>query len=131
MLGQMVEARKSLLMDLKPFVVDLTGEALRRCLKDEAEKHGSMVVEFVQEALRKAQDRVHLKLHLNPGDLEEVEAQKQRIGLSVGVQGIELVPDTRVELGGCRLETEAGSVDAQISTVVDQVRKTLNSDPRW
>jgi len=131
MLGKLVEERKTLLTDLKPVVVELTGEALRRCLKDEAAKHGQMVVEFVQEALHKAQDKVHLKLHLNPEDMREIEAQKERIGLAVGVQGMELIPDSRVELGGCRLETEAGSVDVQIPTVVEQVKKALESDPRW
>jgi flagellar assembly protein FliH len=131
MLEKLVTERKSLLMDLKPVVVELTGEALRRCLKDEAAKHGSMVLEFVQEALRRAQDKVHLKLHLNPDDLGEVEAQKQKIGYSIGVREMELIPDARVELGGCRLETEAGSVDAQVSTVVEQIKKSLESDSRW
>lgn len=131
MLGQLVSERKQLLNDLKPVVVDLTGEALYRCLKDEAQKHRQMVVGFAQEALDKAQDRVHLKLHLNPEDIGEVESQKDRLGLSVGAKGLELVPDARVERGGCRLETEAGSVDVTLPTVVEKVKKTLESDQGW
>lgn len=131
MLEPLVAERKKLLGDLKPIVVELTGEALYRCLKDEAQKHHQMVVGFAQEALDKAQDRVHLKLHLNPEDIGEVESQKDKLGLSVGAKGLELIPDARVERGGCRLETEAGSVDVGLSTVVEQVMKALGADQRW
>ena len=87
-----------------------------------------MVVEFSREALSKAQDRVHLKLHLNPEDLREVELQKDQLKLSVGAGHLELVPDARIEKGGCLLETEAGSVDVRLPTLVSQAKEALSSD---
>jgi flagellar assembly protein FliH len=118
--------RKKLLGEMQPILVELVGEALHRCLAKEAKRHHEMVLDFAQEVIKKAQDQVHLKMHLNPEDVEEVEAQKEQLQLSVGAGELELVPDARIERGGCVLETEAGSVDARLSTVVDQVKESLS-----
>ncbi|HVM32543.1 MAG TPA: FliH/SctL family protein [bacterium] len=123
-LQKTVEERKELLGEMKPLLVDLVGEALQACLKKKA-KSGPIVVHFVEEALKKAVGRASLKVHLNPADAEAVEAEIQNLQLAVGAGEIELVPDARIEQGGCLLETEAGSVDAQIPTVVGQVKDAL------
>ncbi len=125
MAEEAVAERKRLLGELQPILVELVGEALHRCLQKEAKRHHQMVLDLAQEVIKKAQDRVHLKLHLNPEDVEEVEAQREQLQLSVGAGELEIVPDARIERGGCVLETEAGSVDARLSTVVDQVKESL------
>lgn len=127
LLVETASERKRLLGELHPMLVELVGEALHRCLKKEAKRHGQMAIEFAQEVLKKAQDRVHLKLHVHPDDAEEVELQKEPLQLSVGAGELEIVPDARIEKGGCLLETEAGTIDARLSTVVDQVKESLAS----
>jgi flagellar assembly protein FliH len=124
-LTSLSEERKKIIADFQPLLIELVGESLKRCLKKESE-NSSMVIEFVKEVLRKAQDRVDLKLHLNPADVGEIETQKKQLQLSVGAGELEIIPDARIERGGCLLETEAGSVDARIATIVDQVKETLN-----
>ncbi len=122
-----VEERKKLLGEMKPLLIELVGEALQACLKKKA-KNGAIVVHFVEEALKKALGRTKLMVHLNPADVEAVEAEVQNLQLAVGAGEIELVPDARIEQGGCLLETEAGSVDAQIPTVVSQVKAALGDE---
>jgi flagellar assembly protein FliH len=123
--GETLEERKRLLGEMQPLLVELVGEALHRCLKRIAETDRQVAVETVKEVLRKAQDRVHLKLHLNPKDSSEIESRRQELQLSVGVGALEIIPDGRVEPGGCVLETEAGSVDGRLSTVASQVKESL------
>jgi flagellar assembly protein FliH len=120
-----ISERKRLLGEFQPILIDLVGEALYLCLKKEAKRHSQLALEMVQEVLKKAQDRVLLKLHLNPEDVEEVESQKERLQLSVGAGEIEMIPDARIERGGCLLETEAGSVDGRLATIVGQVKDSL------
>jgi flagellar assembly protein FliH len=122
-----IEERKKLLGEMKPLLIELVGESLQACLKKKA-KNGAIVVHFVEEALKKALGRTKLMVHLNPADVEAVEAEVQNLQLAVGAGEIELVPDARVEQGGCLLETEAGSVDAQIPTVVVQVKAALGDE---
>ncbi len=119
--------RKKLVGDLQPMLVELVGSALRRCLGKEAQD-GQLVLGFVREALTKAQDRVQLKLHLNPEDMAEVEAKRKELQLSVGAGEMELIADARIERGGCVLETEAGMVDVRLSTVVEQVKESLTAE---
>ncbi len=128
LLEVLTSERRKLLADLQPVLVELVGEALHHCLKKEAKRHGPMVLEFVQDVLKKAQDRVHLKLHLNPDDVEEVEIQREQLQLSVGAGGLEIFPDARIERGGCLLETEAGAVDGRLTTIVDQVKESLTNE---
>ena len=116
--------RKKLIGDLQPLIVELVGVALKKCLNEEANK-GNLVVNFVGEALLKTQDRVHLKLHLNPGDMNEIEAHRNELQLTVGAAEIELIADARIERGGCLLDTEGGTVDVRLNTVVDKVKESL------
>jgi flagellar assembly protein FliH len=120
--------RKKLLGELQPLLVELVSKALTLCLKKEAEKSSDLILGLAEEVLKKAQDRVHLKLHLNPADVREVESQKARLQLSVGTGALELMPDARIEKGGCVLETEAGSVDARLSTVVSRIKESLQAE---
>jgi len=117
--------RKRILGEIEPILSELVGEALHQCLKKEGEKNSQLTLEMAREVLKKAQDRVHLKLHMNPADVEEVGAQKDKLQLSVGAGEIEIIPDARIEKGGCVLETEAGSVDGRLSTVAAQVKDSL------
>lgn len=125
LIEELILQRKNLLLELKPILIELVGEALYRCLKEAAKNYKNLVIEFSEEVLKKAQDRVQFRLHVNPVDLEEVNKQKAYLMLSVGAKQIEILADARIEQGGCLLETEAGSIDARLSTVVDQVKQTL------
>jgi flagellar assembly protein FliH len=128
LLDGVASERKKLIGELHPLLIELVSNALTLCLKNEAEKSSNLVLGLAEEVLKKAQDRVHLKLHLNPEDVVEVETQKARLRLSVGAGMLELMPDARIEKGGCVLETEAGSVDARISTVVSQIKESLQAE---
>jgi flagellar biosynthesis/type III secretory pathway protein FliH len=126
-MAEMGDERKELIGELQPILVELVGESLKKCLKREAE-NGSMVVEFVKDALLKAQDRVELKLHLNPLDADEIESHKKNLQLSVGTKALVIVPDARIDRGGCLLETEAGTVDVRIPTIIKQVKDSFARD---
>jgi flagellar assembly protein FliH len=119
--------RKNVILDMKNLLTELLQEALLRCLRKEAESNRGMAVAFAEELIKKAYDRVLLRLHVNPGDLEEFEANRERLQLTVGSGPLELVADARIEQGGCLLETEAGSVDARLGTIAFQVKESLGA----
>ena len=127
LMDSLTAERKTLVGDLQPLLVELVGEALKKCLNKQAKK-GKLVANLVHEALLKAQDRVHLKLHLNPDDINEIEAHRNELQLTVGAGEMELIADARIERGGCLLDTEGGTVDVRLNTVVDQVKESLTSE---
>jgi flagellar assembly protein FliH len=121
------EQRHAAVADLEGLLVDLVGDALHRCLQNEAKTRPAMVLDMVRSVLQKAHDRSKLRIHLNPEDVQRVQQAKAQLQLSVGAGELELVPDNRVEKGGCLLETEAGSVDAQLGTMASQAQEALKS----
>lgn len=126
MAQQLLTDRQSVLLDLKPLLAELLEQALLRCLQKEAKRHKQMAVDFAEEAIKKAHDRVLLKLHVNPADLEEFETNRERLQLTVGSGPLELLADARIEQGGCLLETEAGSIDARLGTIASQIKESLD-----
>ncbi len=117
--------QKKVLLEMKPLLALLLEEALKRCLGSEAKNNKQMAINFAEEAIKKAHDRVSLKLHVNPSDLEEFEANRVKLQLTVGSGPLELVADARIEQGGCLLETEAGSIDARLGTIASQIKESL------
>jgi len=127
LLRSATENRKQAISDMEDTLVELVGEALHKCLQREAQERPAVVVDLVRAVLQKAHDRVSLRIHLNPEDVERVNSVKSDLKLSVGAGDLVLVPDGRVEKGGCLLETEAGSVDARLGTLASQAQDALKS----
>ncbi len=124
LLGQ----RKKLLFELKPILIELVDESLRLCLSEISKNYKNLVIGFAEIVLKKAQDRINFKLHVNPNDFLEVEKNKEFLALSVGAKQLEIIPDSRIEVGGCLLETEAGTIDSRLTTVADQIKQNLESE---
>jgi flagellar assembly protein FliH len=127
LLRSAAENRKQAISDLEDLLVELVGEALHKCLQRETQERPAIVVDLVRAVLQKAHDRVSLRIHLNPEDVERVNSVKSELKLSIGAGDLVLVPDGRVEKGGCLLETESGSVDARLGTLASQAQDALKS----
>jgi len=127
LISSTLSERRKALADMEPLLVDLVGDALLKCLRREALERPGLVVELVGQSIRMAHDKVRLRIHLHPGDVDRVERVRQELQLSVGAGDLELVPDGRIEQGGCLLETEAGSVDARLGTLVSQAQDALRT----
>ncbi len=124
-LNETIKERKKNLEELKPILAELVGEALYQCLKFEGASRNEVVIHFVEEALSKAENQALLRVHLNPADIEVLNEKKKELQMKIGGKAIELISDTRIERGGCLLETEAGSIDARLKTIVDQVKDSI------
>jgi len=127
LLSSTLSERRKALADMEPLLVDLVGDALLKCLRREALERPELVVELVGQSIRMAHDKVRLRIHLHPADVERVGRVRHELQLSVGAGELELVPDGRIEQGGCLLETEAGSVDARLGTLVSQAQDAIRT----
>jgi len=126
MTQNLLNDRKNVILDMKNLLSELLEESLLRCLREESKRDKRMAIDFAEEVITKAHDRVLLKLHVNPMDLDEFNANKERLQMTVGSGPLELVSDARIEEGGCLLETEAGSVDSRLTTIASQIRESLD-----
>jgi len=88
----------------------------------------SVVVENVRNALTRLVSREVVTLRVNPIDLDMIRQHRDAIVASHDVEHLRIVEDQRVDRGGVVLETEAGTIDAKISTQLREARKALQND---
>ena len=88
-----------------------------------AEQEG--IVAVVREVVHHAKERSRLVIRVNPGDLEVVRACAADIASGTSAGNVDIVPDDRVVLGGCLLETPAGTLDGRLEIQLQQLRDTL------
>jgi len=85
-----------------------------------------LVLELVRGALRRAVERDHLVIEVNPADLELVRAEADEVAARLGgVRQLEVVAEPRVAPGGCVVRTTEGEIDARIETQLERAGEVL------
>jgi flagellar assembly protein FliH len=79
----------------------------------------------VQEAVRRCHERSRLRVCVAPGDFEMLSTRHDELLERTRAGELELVADERVELGGCIVETAAGSLDARLEVQLQRLHETL------
>lgn len=79
----------------------------------------------VKEVVRKsiAEDGGRLIARVSPDDFDFLTSALK----GTSVDEIEVVPDSRVVLGGCLLESDRGTLDARLETQIEHIRQALLS----
>ncbi|NJN92620.1 MAG: hypothetical protein HC875_00330 [Anaerolineales bacterium] len=86
------------------------------------------VTDIVAQALQAASIRGACCIRLNPKDYEIVEPYWNAIpSLQPSGKTWELVPDPNIQLGGCIIEANGGTIDAQIGTQLEQIEAALQA----
>jgi flagellar assembly protein FliH len=88
-----------------------------------------LVVDVVETALRGLQDRGRVVVEVNPDDLELVKAAISDIAEAEGLARVDVVPERRVDRGGCIVHTDEAEIDgtaaAQIARAAEIIRDAL------
>lgn len=85
-----------------------------------------LVVEVVQGALRRLNDRRHITVVVNPADLELVrDALGELTAGGSGVERCDLQADERVGAGSAVVRTSEGEVDASVHTQLERAREVV------
>lgn len=79
---------------------------------------------MVSQVLQRTKDQERLIVRLSPGDFYLLLQQSTDAPLLTHA-GVELVPDERIEMGGCLVETGTGSLDARLETQIQALRQVL------
>jgi type III secretion system HrpE/YscL family protein len=112
----------------QPEIVRLALRVAEKILRQRIEARPEAIVPMVDEALRAflAQNQTRVVLRVNPADEKVLAAHRQRwLERNPTIGGIVVVPDEAVGRGGCRLESESGTVDATFETQLDVIERHL------
>lgn len=101
-------------------VIALAIEIARQAVRATVTLRRETIVPIVQEALASiVEDSVRMHLRLNPADEALVRVE---LGTRLANMNCEIIADTTIEAGGCRIETPRATVDATMTT---RWRRTL------
>lgn len=111
---------------LEDVVVGIVFEAVCKIVGNSLHDRAG-VLAVVREVANRVKDQEKLVLHVSPRDYDLLYQDGDT--LLGGGQGIkhELVPDDRVAMGGCLIETSGGTIDGRLEIQLQQLRETLIS----
>jgi flagellar assembly protein FliH len=122
----MAEMHDRYVAEAEAAAVDLAFQIAEKVLAATIAADREAVLGVVSGALLRTTDRDHLVVEVNPGDFELVrDAASELAGRLGGINRMEVVSERRVEPGGCVVRTEAGEIDARVSSQLERVRQLL------
>ncbi|HYN85487.1 MAG TPA: type III secretion system stator protein SctL [Pyrinomonadaceae bacterium] len=121
------ERRDSAFQTAERDLLRLAVKLAEKIIGREVERDSGALADIVSTALRHARQSESLTVRVNPSDMPTVEAHRARLDPAGRARFVDLVPDPRVRPGGCVIESESGTVDAQLDTQLRVLERALLS----
>ncbi|MGQ9819218.1 MAG: FliH/SctL family protein [Candidatus Kapaibacteriales bacterium] len=105
-------------------VVPIAIKIAEHILRNEINQKPEVILERVRHALEAVENETIFTLRINPEDLEILKSVQSQLPQ---LASIKLVADTKIERGGCIVESSIGSIDATFSSVLEKIAQSLNN----
>lgn len=124
-------AHEEFLLLAEARAVDLALAIAEKVIGASLEVRPELVVEVATGALRRAAERDHVVLLVNPDDLQLVRAEAETLSAAMGgIRRFEIVPERRVLRGGCQVQIAEGEIDAGVASQLEKAREVLTQGLR-
>ncbi len=125
-LEKTMDKRKIILDETEQQIVELVLLISRKVVKVISESQRNVVMSNVIQALRKVKGRGDVVIRVNLADVQlTTEHTKDFMDAVESVKHITVAEDSTVEKGGCIVETDFGSIDARISTQLNELEQKI------
>lgn len=127
-LARLAEARQQVLAAARPQILQLAVRVAEKILRRRLQEDPATFEPMVEETLEtvRAQPGQQIVLRTHSGDRQRLEALRQRlIERHPGWNSLTVQVDPAMAPGGCRVESEYGTVDAGLATQLQAIEKIL------
>ncbi len=118
--------RHKLMESAEPELVRLAVGIAERVLHQQIALDRGVVVEMAKVAIARLIERDSVTVRVNPADLERMRDHRDELIALGDIRNLRVVEDQRVDRGGVVVDTDAGTIDARISTQLDEARAVLH-----
>ncbi|HOO57545.1 MAG TPA: FliH/SctL family protein, partial [bacterium] len=130
MMNEVIEQLKAyhtqILEDSQKDILKMAIAVAEKVLHKEIMTDPETVLGVVKDALRRVSFKKHFIIHVNPLDLEILKsASDQIISVLDNHESVKFKASAQVEPGGCVVQTESGTVDAQVDRQFNEVKETV------
>jgi flagellar assembly protein FliH len=125
-LDRAMDKRAEILQETEAQVVELVLLVARKVVKVISENQKSVVVQNIQQALRKLKTKSDVIVRVNLADLQLAsEHVKDFVQMTENAKKMQIVEDGAVDRGGCVIETDFGEIDARISSQLSELEEKI------
>jgi flagellar assembly protein FliH len=118
--------RHKLMESAEPELVKLAIGIAERVLHQQIALDRGVVVEMAKVAIGRLVEKESVTVRVNPGDLERMREHRDEMLSNGEIKNFRVVEDQRVDRGGVVVETDGGTIDARISTQVNEAKRVLH-----
>lgn len=123
---QIDDSRQEWLRHWEVSAIQLACSMAQRIIRQELKSQPKIAQDWIEEALRLSAGAGEITLRLNPTDHETLGAQVSRLAeVFRPAAPTKIVADETITKGGCRVDTEFGSIDQQIETQLERIAEEL------
>ena len=123
-----VDIRDNIIRSSEKLMVEMILMIARKVIKDEVVERREVVINNIKEAIKRVKDRDRIDIRVNFADLDMTTAHKDElIRMMESLKKVNIYEDSRVERGGCIIETDVGAIDARISTQLDAIEEAIRN----
>lgn len=123
---QVEDAKQAWLQHWERCAVELAVKIAGRLVRAELQRQPQISVEWIRESLQLAAGSSDVTLRLHPSDQGALASQVQRLAaVFAPLAKVNVLADPAISLGGCKLQTEFGSIDQQLETQLERVKQEL------
>ena len=125
-LDRAMDKRAEILAETETQVVELVLLVAKKVVKVISENQKSVVVQNIQQALRKLKTKSDVIVRVNLADLQlSTEHVKDFVQMTENAKRIQIVEDSTVDRGGCVIETDFGEIDARIASQLSELEEKI------
>ena len=118
--------RHKLIESAEPELVRLATGLAERILHQQIALDRGVVVEMAKVAIARLVDRESVTVRVNPADLERMRQHRDEFLNTSDIKHLRIIEDQRVDRGGVVVETDGGTIDARISTQLNEAKRVLH-----
>ncbi|MBN1500874.1 MAG: flagellar assembly protein FliH [Spirochaetes bacterium] len=123
-----VDIRDDIIKSSEKMMTEMILMISRKVIKDEIVERREVVINNIKESIKRIKDRDRIDIRVNFADLDMTTAHKDElIKMMESLKKVNIYEDSRVDRGGCVIETDVGSIDARISTQLDTIEEAIRN----
>jgi len=120
------QAKAAWLRHWRHAAVDVAAAIASKVIRSELSQRPEIALNLVKEALELAAGSCKIVVRLYPEDHQNLRGQLDALIAEMGpLAEAQFVADSNITAGGCRVETEFGSLDQQIETQLQRIAQEL------
>ncbi len=119
--------RESLVRNNSQDMLRLVMAVSEQIIRREVTIDPQVILTIIESALQSSVRADQYRIRINPADLDNVTRKKPLFLASIsGLKNLSIEADAAVSLGGCRVDSDLGDVDATIETQLESIQQVLN-----